>query len=461
MLMPMPAPIKKVSSMNHKKLGSLFIVLGLSSLLIGLFFGTIGGVQYLLPPFLKDQLSFQKTRPLHVYLVINWIFTAASGCMYYFFPTAAGRKLYSIKLGIIHFSLQLLVLLLIVSFFFAGKFSGREYLEFPPWVSLIILSSWILFMINFFKTIPLSFNHVPVYIWSWSTGLIFYFITMTEAHLWLLPYFNNNIVRDLTVQWKALGSMVGSWNMLVYGTSMFVMESITGDKKINKSKTAFFFYFLGLTNLMFNWGHHTYIVPSSPIVKEVSFIISMTELLILGKIIYSFRRSYIEAKLKYHHLPFRLLSFSDGWIFLNLILAIIISVPAINFYTHGTHITVAHAMGATIGINTMLLLGSIFFILDELNEALIERMKKYFGFAIVLLNISLLIFWAALIGSGIAKSIDMHQQNFFAVTMEHLQPYFKVFIASGAVVVMALFLILVPLAKTFINCISVKNKETV
>ncbi len=444
--------------MDHKKLGSLFIVLGLSSLLLGLFFGSIGGLQYILPPFLKEQLSFQKTRPLHVYLVINFIFSTAAGCIYYFLPTASGKKLYSLKLGIIQFSIQVFILLIIVSFFFAGKFSGREYLEFPPWISLIILGSWILFMINFFKTIPLSFNHVPVYIWSWSTGLIFYFITMTEAHLWLLPYFNNNIVRDLTVQWKALGSMVGSWNMLVYGTSMFVMESISGDKKINQSKTAFFFYFLGLTNLMFNWGHHTYIVPSSPIVKEVSFIISMTELLILGKIIYNFRKSYIEAKLKFHHLPFRLLSFSDGWIFLNLLLAITISVPAINLYTHGTHITVAHAMGATIGINTMLLLGSVFFILDELNESLMEKLKKYFGFSIVLLNISLVIFWISLIGSGIAKSVDMQQKNFFAVIMDHLQPYFRVFTFSGIAVMLALFLTIIPIFKTFSKFILSKEK---
>lgn len=444
--------------MDHKKLGSLFIVLGLSSLLLGLFFGSIGGLQYILPPFLKEQLSFQKTRPLHVYLVINFIFSTAAGCIYYFLPTASGKKLYSLKLGIIQFSIQVFILLIIVSFFFAGKFSGREYLEFPPWISLIILGSWILFMINFFKTIPLSFNHVPVYIWSWSTGLIFYFITMTEAHLWLLPYFNNNIVRDLTVQWKALGSMVGSWNMLVYGTSMFVMESISGDKKINQSKTAFFFYFLGLTNLMFNWGHHTYIVPSSPIVKEVSFIISMTELLILGKIIYNFRKSYIEAKLKFHHLPFRLLSFSDGWIFLNLLLAITISIPAINLYTHGTHITVAHAMGATIGINTMLLLGSVFFILDELNESLMEKLKKYFGFSIVLLNISLIIFWISLIGSGIAKSVDMQQKNFFAVIMDHLQPYFRVFTFSGIAVMLALFLTIIPIFKTFSKFILSKEK---
>ena len=38
---------------------------------------------------------------------------------------------------------------------------------------------------------------------------------------------------------------------------------------------------------------------------------------------------------------------ADIWIFLTLVLAIAMSIPAINVYTHGTHITVAHTMGAT------------------------------------------------------------------------------------------------------------------
>ncbi len=142
-----------------------------------------------------------------------------------------------------------------------------------------------------------------------------------------------------------MGSMVGSWNMLVYGTAMFAMEKISGDQKINQSKIAFFFYFLGLTNLMFNWGHHTYIVPASPIVKLIAYSISMTELLILANIIYSFRKTYLKANHQNHKLSFKILTYAEIWILLNLVLSISISIPAINFYTHGTHITVAHANG--------------------------------------------------------------------------------------------------------------------
>ena len=70
--------------MKTKKTAFLFIGASLIALLVGLLFGIIGGFQYILPDFLKDYLSFDKTRPLHVTLVITWIFTGAIGCIYFY-----------------------------------------------------------------------------------------------------------------------------------------------------------------------------------------------------------------------------------------------------------------------------------------------------------------------------------------------------------------------------------------
>ena len=41
------------------------------------------------------------------------------------------------------------------------------------------------------------------------------------------------------------------------------------------------------------------------------------------------------------------------------------SIPAFNLYTHGTQITVVHAMGTTIGINTMIVLAGVFYCLPD------------------------------------------------------------------------------------------------
>jgi nitric oxide reductase subunit B len=430
---------------KNNPIGSWFIIIAIFSLFSGLIFGILGGLQYVFPDFLKQDFSFQKIRPLHTYLSINWIFCAATGIIYYYIPEVSKKKIYSETLAKIQIFLQILILVLVIFSFITGKFSGREYLEFPPYIIILMIFSWILFMVNFFTTVKPSYSKVPVYVWSWSTGLIFFLLTVLEAQLWQLPFFNNNIIRDITVQWKATGAMVGSWNMLVYGTAMFAMEKISGDKKINLSKIAFFFYFLGLTNLMFNWGHHTYVVPASEWIKTISYVISMTELLILANIIWSFRRTYIKTHHENNRLSFRFLTYAEVWILLNLVLSIAISVPAINYFTHGTHITVAHAMGSTIGINTLLLFASITLIVDETAPKFLRM--KYFTSWIITFNISLLIFWLSLIGMGLLKISETQDHKEFYEIMTSFAPYFKIFMISGGILLIALVAILIPLLK--------------
>lgn len=142
----------------------------------------------------------------------------------------------------------------------------------------------------------------------------------------------------------------------------FLMDKISKTKTYGHSTIAFVLYFTGLFNLMFNWGHHIYTLPTHAYVKHISYAVSMTELFILGRIIYLWRASLSTAKKHFYSFSYRFLAAADVWIFLTLLLAICMSIPAINVYTHGTHITVAHTMGATIGINSFyyLLLDSIF-----------------------------------------------------------------------------------------------------
>ncbi|TCZ74773.1 cbb3-type cytochrome c oxidase subunit I [Flaviaesturariibacter aridisoli] len=424
-----------------------FVALALCYLLLGLSFGLLGGLQYVLPAFLRTQLAFQKTRPLHVYLATSWIFTAAQAGLYFYVPRVAGRPLRWPKGGWLHFALQVVSSLLIIGCFFAGRFGGREYLEFPPALGMLIALSWLPLAVNFFATLRPRFRRAPVYYFSWTAGLLFFFITLSESYLWVSDYFFGNPVRDVTVQWKALGSMVGSWNMLIYGCSLYVMQQLNGDKKLAQGRTAFFFFFLGFTNLLFNWGHHTYVVPAAPWVRSVSYAISMTELLLLAQLLFKFRRTMSEARRRFHSLTFRLLSLADGWILLNLVLAIALSVPAINRYTHGTHITVAHAMGATIGINSMLLLASISYMLTRARPQGFAREETRIKLGVWISNGSLLLFWISLLGSGLVKIAGTSSGQSFATIMQRAAPLFRLFAGSGAFLFAGLALIVVSLLR--------------
>ncbi len=431
--------------MKRNNVAFYFLYAALLSLILGLIFGLVGGLQYILPDFLKEALSFTRTRPLHVSLVITWIFTAAAGGVYYYIQLITGKKLWSEKLVWFHFVLFIITGTCIIFCYLTGRFGGREYFEFPPILSVPILVTWICFAINFFKTLKPGLKHAPVYVWMWSTGVIFFILTLIEQYLWMIPWFRDNMIRDITVQWKSMGAIVGSWNQLVYGTAFFIMAKISGNEKVAHSPLTFFFYFLGLTNLMFNWGHHTYIVPSSPYIKNIGYIVSMTELLILGNIMLNWKKTVSEAQKNFHHVPYRFLAAADIWIFLNLALAIAISIPAVNLYTHGTHITVAHAMGATIGINSMILFASLFFIAEQ-EGTLFESKKKRISTGFWIVNISLLVFWIALIGAGISKAVETLSQTPFSVMMQKLAPYFGAFTASGAGILLGITFITIPLA---------------
>ncbi|MFT5141362.1 MAG: nitric oxide reductase subunit B, partial [Rhodothermales bacterium] len=271
-------------------IGLRFMIMGSAALAAGVVFGVIGGFQFLFPQFL-DALSFTSTRPLHVSLVVSWIFLAAIGGIYYYLPNKCDRPLWSDRLPVWHFWIFLITGLLILASYLVGKFGGREYFEYPAALSVPIIASWVLFGLNYFKT---AFQHAgrwPVYYWMWGTGILFFMFTFLEAHLWLLPFFRENMVREITVQWKSYGALTGSWNMMIYGTAIFVAGKIAGDKEIGRSNLAFVMYFMGLSGLMFGWAHHTYLVPSAPWIRHLAYIVSMSELLILGKILWDWRSS--------------------------------------------------------------------------------------------------------------------------------------------------------------------------
>ncbi len=409
--------------------------------------GILGGLQYIIPGFLKGFFSFEKIRPLHVSSVVFWIILSSIGCIGSYIQEHTTKNLYSLLLFRIQFLIFFISILAILISYCFGIFGGREYWEFNPILALPIAIGWILFIINFIKSIG-SLKKQPVYVWMWLTGIFFFLFTFLESYLWLFPYFKSNIITDMTIQWKSYGSMVGSWNMLIYGSSIFLMDKISGNKTYSHSRIAYLLYFTGLFNLMFNWGHHIYTLPTHGYVKHISYIVSMTELFILGRIILQWKNTLSSAKKNYHLPAYRFLIVADIWVFLNLLLAITMSVPAINIYTHGTHITVAHAMGTTIGINSFLLLALIVDIF-QLNYRNDNTIKKSLSIGFWITNISLFIFWTSMIIAGILKA--KWQMNItqipFSSMMLQLKPIFIVIFVSGTIMSIGFLLIIFSLIK--------------
>jgi len=424
-----------------------FLVLALVLLLLGALFGILGIWQYIEPGLARAPISFDRVRPLHVSAVIFWILTAAVGVVYAFLQEHLGKPLRYPWLAWIQFGLFAITFTIILSLYTSGKFGGREYWEFPPVLALPIAVGWIAFLVNLFATIGLP-RQQPVYVWMWLTGGIFFLFTFTESYLWVFPHFRSHVINDMTVQWKSYGSMVGAWNMLIYGSGIWLMARIGGDDRQPHSRLAFLLYFTGLFNLMFNWGHHIYTLPTHRYIQYISYAVSMTELFILGRIIWTWRASVTEARRHFHRPAYRFLLAADAWIFLNLVLAIGMSIPAINVFTHGTHVTVAHSMGTTVGINTFLLLAMVTYFVrrDRLSG---RKVTALAGWGLGITNVSLLLFWLGLILAGILRAAWQMSADPvpFADMMFRLRPVFALVAVTGTTLAIGLWILGIPLLK--------------
>lgn len=430
--------------------GNRMAAAALLFMMAGVIAGLFSALQYLFPDYLKHGLPFYISRPLHVHLVLNWILAAAIACVYFFLSASSVSSRNKKLLLDSHVILFVVTAVLILINITSGNFEGREYLEYPVWLGIPVLFSWLLFLYIFLNYAVKIKGRWPVYLWMWTTGIVSFIISFSESFLWLIPWFGHNLIRDMTVQWKSLGAIVGSWNMMIYGTAFYVMEKINGNKEAARCRLTFFFFFLGLVNLLFNWGHHTYIVPASPVIKNTAFVISMTELLILSNIMLNWRKSLTNSIRNKHLISVWFLTSADIWIFLNLILAILISVPSINYYTHGTYITVAHAMGATIGINTMILLAALsFFLLKDQSPQSNRWLTN--GFRII--NLSLPVFWLVIIYLGIHRAIHLQPGNtskFYSMMIDAM-PVMKWFAVSGFVLMAGLIITAVALLGKTVN----------
>ncbi len=425
-----------------------FIVAGLFFLCAALLFGLAAALEYIIPGLWRDIFSFEKLRPLHVSSAMFWILSATVGSVFTFFQQHNARqnkRNYLVKWQFFIFTATFGAILISYCF---SIFGGREYWEFHPYFSIPIITGWLLFVIWFFSNIK-TLKGQPVYIWMWLTGILFFLFTYIESNLWLIPGVRNHLVKDMTIQWKSYGSLVGSWNMLIYGSSIYLMDRIGGNKKYSNSNIAFALYFLGLFNLMFNWGHHIYTLPVQPYVKHIGYAVSMTEILLFGRIIYLWKSSVTAALKNFHIRSYRFLIAADVWIFLTLGLAIAMSVPALNLYMHGTHIVVAHTMGATIGINSMLLLA---FAYDSIgNDNTGNDKAANHGYRLA--TISLFVFWVALIAAGVLKSNWQFNQPgvSYGEMMKTLRPCFIIFFIAGCGLTAGLFMTLYSL---------IRNKKT-
>ncbi len=336
------------------------------------------GVLYYIPTVASVMqtlgIRFASLRPIHTTFAAAFIFLGGVAVVHRYFEDVAGpmgnAERWRLRIQVILWAIAGIGILSSLLF---GVFSGREYMGFHPIFSIPVLLGWLLFTWNFFAILGKGLLHRPVYVSMWAVGVLFFIYTFVEQHAWLLSSVFADPLTDIRLQWKATGTLVGSFNLLVYGSLVYIGVKITKCESYAYSRLAYALFGVGLLNSFTNFGHHTYHLPQHHLVKWISFVISMTEIIILARVVWDIA-AMVKSKCLVPVCSVRLfLAWTKWWTGYILATSILMSIPPLNALIHGTTVVMAHGMGAEIGIDAMALFAAISWIIIEMYDRRGER----------------------------------------------------------------------------------------
>ncbi len=389
---------------------AVLALMAISACALALISGVMTGLTYTdwEPAIRSIGLTLQNLRPIHESFAFAWVFLGGVAVVHTWLISTGGplnpaeRKCFIAMVSLWAVAgAGILVTLL------SGRFTGREYAGYHPIFSAMIFSGWLLFARNFFGRTGFSLRGKPVYVWMWTAAIPLFALTFLEAHAYTFDWVSRQPIRDIAIQWKANGVMVGSFNLLAYGSMMWLGGKMRGDDRYSHSVTAFLLFAVGIVNTFTNYGHHTFHLPQTPWIHWVSFLISMTEVVLLAKValdLWSLRRKPILPDLA---VPDRFARSVTLWTTLMLMMAIGMSIPPLNSLIHGTTVVTAHAMGAMIGIDSMILWAALSWLTCQLAGQTAGAVNsRWMRRAVTIIDLALAGFLTVFIIRGVAAGLE-------------------------------------------------------
>jgi cbb3-type cytochrome oxidase subunit 1 len=387
-------------------------VLALLACCITVLAGTLSALVYtpFEPTLRAVGLTLQGLRPLHETFAFGWAFLAGVTVVHAWMLESGGalrgaeRARFWLQIALWSLAGGWTVVALL-----AGRYTGREYAGADLPATAALLVGWLCFAWNYLGRAGLSLRGKPVYQFMWFTSLWLYVFTTVESHAYLLDGLSREPLRDLAVQWKSNGVMVGAFNQLLYGALMWVSSRVRGNEDYARSRMAFALFGVGVLNTFANYGHHTYHLPQSAWIHGIAFGVSMLEIVILAKCLLDLAKALRAAPADpRHEASLRFSRSVTRWTFLMLALAMLLSLPSLNSIAHGTHVITAHAMGAMIGIDSMIAWAAFAWILLQCLDAgersiRPQRVRRYALVFDLLLGAWLVVLVARGLAAGLAR----------------------------------------------------------
>src|SRR5512133_3243999 len=318
---------------------------------------------FTIPQAVVDQFPFATARAMHTNLLVLWMLLGFMGGTYYIVPEETESEIWSPKLA--WFQLIVLVATGVIALagFAVGWTKGRPLLEIPPPLNYLIVVGALVFLFNVGMTM-FKARRWTVIQGVLLGGLVF----LALLYLAGLPLYRNEVI-DWYYWWWVMQLWVeGAWELVTGAIMAFILMRLTGVDRQLVEKWLYveigLFMFTGIAGT----GHHYYCIGAPQYWLWVGGIFSALEplpilLMVIDTMMYVRRR---QVKIANPHTwtlaigcaVFHMIG-AGVWGFAH-------TLPQINYYTHGSQVTVSHGHLAFFGAYALLNLTVFYFAMPGL-----------------------------------------------------------------------------------------------
>jgi len=399
---------------------------------------------FTLPQNIVDVFPFATARAFHTNLLVLWMLLGFMGGTYFMVPEESRSEIFSTKLAYI----QLVVLVgtgvaALVGFLF-GWTQGRPLLEIPFELDLLVVAGALIFLFNVAMTMIKAKN------WTMIQGtLLGGLVMLALLYLFGIPFYRNLSI-DWYYWWWVIHLWVeGAWELVTGAIIAWIMIKITGVPRATVEKWLYvevgLFLFTGIAGT----GHHYYWLGAPRYWLWVGGIFSALEPVPILLMVWDTFRHVKERKSEivnpvvwvfavglaiYHFIG------AGIWGFIH-------TLPQINYYTHGSQVTVSHGHMAFFGAYALLNLTIFYYAFPRLKG--IERFNQnlgHWGFWIT----GIAMFFMGL-AFGVAGVLQAYLERMlglgYMTTQLQMQFWFKVVIGAGVFFLLGVIIIIYDLLR--------------
>ncbi len=440
---------------ESQSVSKLYFLAAIGLFVAQILFGLILGLQYVWGDFLFPEIPFNTARMVHTNLLIVWLLFGFMGAAHYLVPEEAQRELYSVKLAKVVFWVFLVAGALTIIGYLAVPYArlaeitgnnlfptmGREFLEQPTITKIGIVLVILGFIFNIGMTVLAGRKTVVNVILL--TGLV------GLALMFLFSFYNpSNVVLDKYFWWWVIHLWVeGVWELIMASILAYVLIKTTGVDREVVDKWLYLIIAMALITGILGTGHHYFWIGTPNYWQWLGSVFSALEPIpFFLMTIFAFnmvnkrRRDHPNKAAVLWAMGTAVMAFLGAgvWGFLH-------TLAPVNYLTHGTQITAAHAHMAFYGAYAMIVLTIISYAWPHLRghgDANDERSQVMEMWSFWLMTVSMVFITLFLTGAGILQvwlqRID-GTETFMAI-QDKLAPFYWLREVAGVVFMIGLIL---------------------